>query len=176
MTRDKNRKPIHPGQYLKIDILETYKITVTDAADRLGISRKHLSNFINESVPCSLDMAKRLSIATDSSAYSWLNMQTAVDVWELEHDNGKQYQSIVRGVLFILTDGDFMKDGRQQTEQPEQVSFEDDTGLNEEETTPVNIDFPSWMFDSISREATRIGVHRQAIIKIWIAEKLKNSI
>ena len=37
----------------------------------------------------------------------------------------------------------------------------------------VNVDFPIWMIDSLDREARRLGVTRQAIIKIWIAEMLE---
>jgi hypothetical protein len=37
----------------------------------------------------------------------------------------------------------------------------------------VNVDFPSWMVDSLDKEADRLGVTRQSIIKIWISERLK---
>ena len=37
----------------------------------------------------------------------------------------------------------------------------------------VNVDFPDWMVDSLDKEARRLGVTRQAVIKVWIAEKLK---
>lgn len=40
----------------------------------------------------------------------------------------------------------------------------------------VNVDFPSWMVDSLDREAKRLGVTRQSIIKVWIAEKLEESV
>jgi hypothetical protein len=36
----------------------------------------------------------------------------------------------------------------------------------------VNVDFPAWMIHSLDREATRLGVTRQSIIKVWIAERL----
>lgn len=36
----------------------------------------------------------------------------------------------------------------------------------------VNVDFPSWMVESLDREARRLGVTRQSIIKVWIAERL----
>jgi hypothetical protein len=36
----------------------------------------------------------------------------------------------------------------------------------------VNVDFPSWMIESLDREARRLGVTRQSIIKLWIAERL----
>ena len=38
----------------------------------------------------------------------------------------------------------------------------------------VNVDFPGWMVESLDREAKRMGVTRQSIIKMWLAEKLKH--
>lgn len=37
----------------------------------------------------------------------------------------------------------------------------------------VNVDFPAWMIESLDREAKRLGVTRQSVIKVWIAERLK---
>lgn len=37
----------------------------------------------------------------------------------------------------------------------------------------VNVDFPTWMIDSLDREARRLGVTRQSVIKFWIAERLE---
>ena len=37
----------------------------------------------------------------------------------------------------------------------------------------VNVDFPAWMIESLDREARRLGVNRQSIIKVWIAERLE---
>ena len=39
----------------------------------------------------------------------------------------------------------------------------------------VNVDFPFWMVEQLDREATRLGVTRQSIIKIWLAERLEHS-
>jgi len=39
----------------------------------------------------------------------------------------------------------------------------------------VNVDFPNWMIKSLDKEAKRLGVTRQSIIKIWIAERLKHT-
>jgi len=39
----------------------------------------------------------------------------------------------------------------------------------------VNVDFPAWMIDSLDREASRLGVTRQSIIKVWIAERLASA-
>jgi hypothetical protein len=37
----------------------------------------------------------------------------------------------------------------------------------------VNVDFPAWMIESLDREADRVGVTRQSIIKVWLAERLE---
>jgi hypothetical protein len=39
----------------------------------------------------------------------------------------------------------------------------------------VNVDFPIWMIQSLDREAKRLGVTRQSVIKVWIAERLKHA-
>ena len=39
----------------------------------------------------------------------------------------------------------------------------------------VNVDFPTWMVDSLDREASKLGVTRQSVIKIWLAERLETS-
>ena len=38
----------------------------------------------------------------------------------------------------------------------------------------VNVDFPTWMVDSLDKEASRLGVTRQSIIKVWLAERLEH--
>lgn len=92
--RKRNRKPTHPGKVFRIDVLEKLGMTISEAAELMQISRKHLSNFVNERIACSRDLAMRLALATDTSVGSWLNMQTALDVWEAEHDTSEEYQQI----------------------------------------------------------------------------------
>ena len=43
----------------------------------------------------------------------------------------------------------------------------------DQEQRRVNVDFPNWMIRSLDREASRLGVTRQSIIKVWISERLK---
>jgi hypothetical protein len=45
----------------------------------------------------------------------------------------------------------------------------------EREQKRVNVDFPVWMIHSLDKEAKRLGVPRQAIIKIWLAERLEQT-
>jgi len=45
-----------------------------------------------------------------------------------------------------------------------------------QEPKRINVDFPTWMIESLDREARRLGVTRQSIIKVWIAEMLEKKI
>jgi hypothetical protein len=42
-----------------------------------------------------------------------------------------------------------------------------------QEQKRVNVDFPTWMIDSLDREASKMGVTRQSVIKVWLAERLE---
>jgi hypothetical protein len=42
-----------------------------------------------------------------------------------------------------------------------------------QEQRRVNVDFPTWMIESLDNEAARLGVTRQSIIKVWLAERLE---
>jgi hypothetical protein len=42
-----------------------------------------------------------------------------------------------------------------------------------QEQKRVNVDFPTWMIDSLDREANKMGVTRQSVIKVWLAERLE---
>lgn len=94
MLRQRKRKPTHVGVFFKADVLEPMKLSITQAAEAIGVSRKHLSDFVNGSVPCSKDMAQRLAAATETSVASWLNMQAAVDIWDAENASQGEYGDI----------------------------------------------------------------------------------
>ena len=76
--------PPHPGEIIKELCLEPLGVTVTEAAEALGVSRKTLSSIINGKAGISPEMAVRLSIAFDTSSESWLNQQTQYDLWQAE--------------------------------------------------------------------------------------------
>jgi addiction module HigA family antidote len=76
--------PPHPGEIIKELCLEPLGISVTEAAEALGVSRKTLSSIINGKAGISPEMAVRLSIAFDTSSESWLNQQTQYDLWQAE--------------------------------------------------------------------------------------------
>ena len=81
------RKPVHPGELFKEEVLIPLGLTVTHASADLGVSRKALSEFINCHSSLSPEMAIRIGKATKTSPESWLNMQNKLDLWEVEQKN-----------------------------------------------------------------------------------------
>lgn len=75
--------PAHPGEVLKELWLEPLGMTLTEAAIRLGITRKTVSKIVNGNGAVTPEMALRLEIVFGTSAQAWMNMQTAYDLWQL---------------------------------------------------------------------------------------------
>jgi addiction module HigA family antidote len=92
--RSKQRKPTHPGAILREDVLPSLGISQTELADRLGVSRRTVSQILHEHRPLTPDMAIRLAHFLGTTAESWLNMQQALDVWVLERKNARLYEKI----------------------------------------------------------------------------------
>ena len=76
--------PPHPGEVLRTLCLEPLGLTVTAAAEALGVSRKTLSEILNGHAGISPEMAVRLSLAFDTTAESWLAQQLQYDLWQAE--------------------------------------------------------------------------------------------
>jgi antitoxin HigA-1 len=81
--------PPHPGEIIKTLCLEPLGLTVTQAAEALGVSRKTLSAILNGRAGVSPEMAVRLSMAFGTSSESWLNQQTQYDLWHAEQRRKK---------------------------------------------------------------------------------------
>ena len=81
--------PPHPGEIIKELCLKPLDLTVTRAAEALGVSRKTLSAILNGRSNISPEMAIRLSMAFDTTAESWLNQQIQYDLW-LARQNAKE--------------------------------------------------------------------------------------
>ncbi len=76
--------PPHPGEIVKHECLEPLGLTVTRAAEGLGVARQTLSALINERSRLSPDMAVRLTMAFGSTPDTWLGLQTAYDLWQVQ--------------------------------------------------------------------------------------------
>lgn len=84
---DKNtRKPTHPGIVLLEDVIKPLDLSITKSAQLLGVSRKVLSDFVKGKTSLSADLALRISIATGTSAESWMNMQQKYSLWLAKQD------------------------------------------------------------------------------------------
>lgn len=74
--------PMHPGEVLKESYLEPLELSVTEAAERLGVARKTLSALVNKKSSVSVEMAFRLAKACKTTPDLWLNMQVNYDLWQ----------------------------------------------------------------------------------------------
>lgn len=74
--------PPHPGQIIRELCLEPLRLSISDAAKALGVSRKTLSEILNGRAGISPEMAIRLAIAFDTTPESWMNQQTQYDLWK----------------------------------------------------------------------------------------------
>jgi len=88
--RSKKRKPTHPGAVLREDVFPELAMTQGEIAKTLGVSRRTISQILNEHRPVTPDMAIRLAKFLGASAESWLNMKQALDLWHLEYAKAKE--------------------------------------------------------------------------------------
>lgn len=79
--------PPHPGEVLREDVIAPLGLSVTDAADRLAMSRVVLSRVLNGKAGISPDLAVRLEQAGAGTAQAWVAMQANYDLWQaLQHE------------------------------------------------------------------------------------------
>jgi addiction module HigA family antidote len=83
------KKPPHPGRIVRQECIEPLGLTVTEAAERLGVTRQALNNVVNEKAGISPEMSIRLSKAFGSSPQVWLGLQMEYDLAEAEKNAGK---------------------------------------------------------------------------------------
>ena len=81
--------PPHPGGIVKRQCLDPLGLTVTRAAQGLGVTRQALSELLNGRAGISVEMAIRLSKAFGSTPETWLGMQMAYDLWEVRSRDGE---------------------------------------------------------------------------------------
>jgi antitoxin HigA-1 len=83
------KNPPHPGLSVRHDCIEALKLTVTQAAKILGVTRQALNNLINGKSGISADMALRLDKAFGGGAETWLRLQMAYDLSQARQHEGK---------------------------------------------------------------------------------------
>jgi len=90
----RKRRPTHPGEVLREDVIPSAGLTQAELATALGVSRKTVSEVVLEQRPVTVDMALRLGAFFGNGPSLWLNMQQAVDLWDTLTANRKAYTEI----------------------------------------------------------------------------------
>ena len=83
------KKPPHPGRIIRQECIEPLELTITDAAERLGVTRQALNNLVNGKAGVSPEMAIRLSKAFGSTAELWLGLQMQYDLAQAEKTSAR---------------------------------------------------------------------------------------
>src|SRR5467141_1775470 len=83
------KNPPHPGLSVRHDCIEPLDLTITEAANILGVTRQALNNVVNGKSGISPEMAIRLSKAFGSTPETWLQMQVAYDLAAARKDESK---------------------------------------------------------------------------------------
>ena len=91
------KNPPHPGPSVRHDCLEPLGLSVSEAAERLGVSRKQLSDLVNGHAGISPEMAIRLDKAFGGGAETWYRLQAAYDLAQaLKRANSIKVSRIAR--------------------------------------------------------------------------------
>lgn len=90
------RKPTSVGEILQEEFLEPLSLKISDLAQILDVHRNTASNIVNNSSRITLEMAVKLAKVFDTTPEFWLNLQTRIDLWELEHN--KRFQQSLANV------------------------------------------------------------------------------
>ena len=80
------RKPTTVCDILLYEYLEPLELKINELAEILHVHRNTVSALVNNNRKLTMDMAYRLAKAFDTSVDFWINLQTAVDLWEVEND------------------------------------------------------------------------------------------
>jgi len=90
----KNRKPTHPGEIIRYEYLEPYKMTQQQLADALGISRVRINELILGKRSLTPDTAFRLAKFFNTTADFWITLQVNFDMWNTLQSHKKEYENI----------------------------------------------------------------------------------
>ena len=90
----RKRRPTHPGELLREEILPGIELSQERLAERLNVSRQTINELVNEKRGVSIDMAYRLGKLFNMDPTTWIRMQEAVDAWDTLQTKAMEYTSI----------------------------------------------------------------------------------
>ncbi|PJD92810.1 MAG: addiction module antidote protein, HigA family [Legionella sp.] len=88
-------EPLHPGVIIKDILIDSTGLTISDVADRLGVTRTTLSRLLNKHSGVSPEMALRLSKLLNTSVDMWVNLQSQYDIWMVINHHVSSINNIV---------------------------------------------------------------------------------
>jgi len=94
VTDGLTRRPTHPGAILREDVLPALRLSVSEAARQLGVTRQTLHRIMAEKASITPEMAARLGRFCGNGPGLWLRMQQAYDLWCAERELGAELKRI----------------------------------------------------------------------------------
>lgn len=94
--RNPTRTPTHPGAILREDVLPALRLSVTETARRLHVSRQTLHDLLAERKGFTPEMALRIGKLAGNGAALWLRMQQDYDLWHAERELADELRAIQR--------------------------------------------------------------------------------
>lgn len=94
MLNGRKRRPTHPGEILREDVLPETGLSQGEFARLIGVSRRTVNEILQEKRPVTVDTAHRLARALNTSPDVWLGLQQDVDLWDTLEANKDVYQRI----------------------------------------------------------------------------------
>ncbi len=94
ILNNRKRRPTHPGEILREEILPEVGMSQGGLAEALGVSRQTVNELVKEKRSISMDMAYRLGRLFNMDATVWIRMQEAVDAWDTLQLKAEEYRKI----------------------------------------------------------------------------------
>lgn len=97
--RNTKRRPITVGQMLTIEFLEPMNIELSELADAMGVHRNSISRIVHDKGTLTAPMAIKLATALGNTPEFWLNIQHAVELWDVRNKAYEQEAKNVRQII-----------------------------------------------------------------------------
>ena len=94
MMNNRKRRPTHPGEVLREDVLPKTGLSQGQFASLLGVSRRTVNEILQEKRPITVDTAHRLARVLGTTPDVWLRLQLDVDLWEASQANRDVYERL----------------------------------------------------------------------------------